>query len=102
MGDVYKGATKVRLTLDTGQDFTVEAPTTSEICYRNPSGTEGVWTATNDADNLDLGYIYVDFSTSGYFTEKGTWWLWAKLTYSDSRVAYGRPVSYVVNNPGKY
>lgn len=93
---IYKDQTAVKLTLITSIDFDTYTVTAQSIEYKKPDGTSGSWTASKTPGGASDGRIFVDFDDSIKFDQKGKWVLWAKLTFADTRIAYGNPYHYYV------
>ncbi len=87
--DGFEGSNAIRIILKTSIDFTSESPSSVEILYKKPDGTDGTWTASILTGSESEGKIYYDMQTTESLIE-GLWYVKAKLTYSDGRVIYTR------------
>ena len=92
MGKIYVGQTKLRIQRTCNVDIT--GATVRKIKYIKPSGTTGELTATELT--AATGVIYFDVVSSATLDEAGTWITWAYVTFSDTRVAPGEPVTMKV------
>lgn len=93
---IFKNQTSLRIRLTTNVDIT--GATSLNIKYKKPSGDVGSWTAISE-DSL-LGIIYYDVQ-SGDINESGNWYIWAYVTFSDSRSAPGESVKVEVYEEGE-
>jgi len=93
MGTIFKNQNKLRIRLDCGQD--ISTSTEKKIKYRKPSGIEGEFVATIDADNQT---IYYNFSADD-IDEAGIWAFWSHITFDDGSVP-GEVFKYRVSNEG--
>jgi hypothetical protein len=96
MGKIFKGQTKLQTKLTLEQD--ISGATSVLIKYKKPSGTLGSWTATTIT--AATGVIGYEPAGPDTLDEVGQWTIWAYVTFSDSRVAAGEPVTMQVNKEG--
>jgi hypothetical protein len=96
MGKIYVGQNELRVQLTCSQDVT---SCTCKIQYRKPDGTTGSWDAV--IGTAATGVIYYDVTTTAIIDQPGTWRVWAFVTFTDSKVAYGEAVDMVVHSPSQ-
>jgi hypothetical protein len=86
MGKVYKNQSGLRHELETGQVLTGVLDT--KIKYIKPDGTEGLWQAQVNGNN-----VYYDFTEKpgggSELDQVGNWKTWAYVTFQDGRKAPG-------------
>lgn len=97
MGKIYKGQTKLTIRLETEHDLTNAK--TVLIKYTKPSGRHGEWTAT--VDNVTVGTISYNPTTSDILNESGMWKIWSHVTFTDDLFAPGEPVNMPIYPEGK-
>lgn len=97
MGKIFKGQTKLKITLDLEQNITGAKQTL--IKYKKPNGTEGQWTAT--VEDAVLGILSYEPASELILDQSGPWVIWGWVEFSDDRVAAGEPVTLQINAEGK-
>jgi hypothetical protein len=97
-GVVYVGEIGKRIKVKVG--ISLLNLSTAVLHVEKPDGTIAVeWAGTTLGSAAD-GVVYHD-TISGDLSAKGVYRLWAKLTFSDGRLFYGKPTFFEVFNPGE-
>jgi hypothetical protein len=96
MSKLYEDQTSLRIRLTTSVDIT---GATCKVKYKKPGGTTGSWTGT--IESTSLGIFYYDLTALTPLDEAGDWTFWAYVTFSDLRVAAGKPFIVTVYAEGE-
>jgi hypothetical protein len=96
MGRIFCGQSALRITLKTFCNL--EGVEKSEIKYRKPNKTEGVFSA--GVSDTEQGLIFHE-CIEGDINMSGWWAFWAFITFADGRTATGQAAQVYVWQEGK-
>lgn len=96
MSKVYKGQTKLRLSVSLETDITGG---TAKLKYIKPSGEKGEFNASI-IDEV-TGLIEYSPANSNTFDEVGIWIIWGYVVFSDNKEAAGEPFKVIFHQEGK-
>ena len=87
MGKIYKGQTKLELSVSVGQDIT--GATSTILKYKKPSGLDGEFIC--DTINASNGVISYNIANTSDIDEAGQWVFWSYIVFVDGRIGIGEP-----------
>ena len=96
MGKIYKGQTKLSISVSVGQDIT--GATATNIKYKKPSGNFGYFEAT--VIDSTKGIIKYNIQSSSDLDEVGTWSFWAYIVFASGDYACGEAKQQEVSREG--
>ena len=95
---IYVGQTK--LTFYATVNVDIAGAQEMKIKYKKPvSGTEGFWTATEEA--ASAGILKYNVASTSILDEAGVWILWGWVKDSNGKVAPGDPFKITVYEEGQ-
>jgi len=97
MGKIYVEQTALQFKGTLGIDITGASVT--QIKYRKPGGTEGVWTAVVSV--AATGVIYYNVADDTILDEAGVWTLWGYVTLASGKSAPGEPYNVHIYTEGE-
>ena len=95
MTRIFKGQSALRITLNTF--INLEDIEKTEIKYRKPNKTEGVFSA--GVSDVERGFIFHE-CIEGDIDISGWWVFWAFITFVDGRTAAGQAAKIFIWDEG--
>lgn len=89
-----QSALRIKLTAS----VSIVGATTKEIKWKKPNASSGAWSAT--VEDATTGVIYYDLVTPLGAGDKGYWYFWTYIVFSDGRVASGDPIKKYIYEEG--